>query len=296
MLNGRPFIEEMLASVPADGSIEHLVLDAGSSDGTLDVLRQRVGVRLITRPGLPLYAAWNEALVAAEANHVLFLNADDVLAKGAIEQILPILTSAPDLVCAEAEAFQDCEGGPRRIVHRYRGTVLTGLEPDELVFGAPIINAKIFRRSLLLKHGGFDSSYAFAADRALLLRLALAGNTTSRNLPTLVYRYRIHPGSMTLQQNAKRRIVIAREHRRIAAHWVADRTVTGGVQALMSAWLVHEAVVLAARGIEAADWDAVGEGAGALLHGGFSGLKALASARRIRRAYAAKVRAAIGPN
>jgi hypothetical protein len=99
-----------------------------------------------------------------------------------------------------------------------------------------------------------------------------------------------------LQQNAKRRIVIAREHRRIAAHWVTDRTAPRDVQVLMSAWLVHEAAVLAARGIEAVDWGAVSEGAGALMHGGFSGLKALASARRIRRAYAAKVRAATGPD
>ncbi len=122
VLNGRPFIDDMLASVPANPDIEHLVIDAGSSDGTLDLLRARGGLRLIVRPGLPLYDAWNEALVTAEGDYVLFLNSDDVLAPDALSAIQPALQEPLDILCAEAEAFHD-----RGTIYRYRGKELTRL-------------------------------------------------------------------------------------------------------------------------------------------------------------------------
>lgn len=290
VLNGRPFIEEMLASVPFDRSIEHLVVDAGSSDGTLDLLRQRAGLRLIVRPGLSLYAAWNEALTLAEGNYVLFLNADDLLAAEAVARIVPLLDGAVDVICGEAEAFQEDRDGVLRTTFRYRGHEIAGLVLDALVFGAPIINAKIFRRALLLEIGGFDPSFEFAGDRELMLRL-MGKSPNVRYLPALLYRYRIHPGSMTLQQSARRRVHTAREHRRIAVQrsmaFLADRRTCE----MMQQWQLHEAAVLLARGLAASEYGAVRESVVDLLRGGLEGLRSIAAARGARRAYAERLRA-----
>jgi len=287
VLNGRPHIDEMLASVLANPQIEHLVIDAGSSDGTLDILRARSDLRLIERPGLPLYDAWNEALAAAQGDYVLFLNADDLLVAGALDRLLPHLKAPLDILCAEAEAFDNDASHPPR--YSYRGAGLTGLTWETLLFGAPLINAKIFRRTLLLDAGGFDTSLPVAADRDLLLRLAaMSSHLRIDCSPTLMYRYRIHAGSKTLQQTAKARAGIAREHARIAARLMTDSTLVPHVSEMAAHWAAHEAAVLAVRSLQAGD---VRTSLAAfrevcrprrLAH--------VAAAREIRRAYAGRLR------
>ncbi len=293
ILNGRPFIEDMLASVPAAAGVEHLVIDAGSSDGTLDVLRQRTGLRLTVRPGLPLYEAWNEALAAAQGAYVTFLNADDVLAPGALAAVVRDLKGPSDILCAEADAFEDAGQGERRLRYRYCGEALSGLGIDVLMFGAPLINAKIFRRDLLRSAGGFDLSFAIAADRDLLLRLALSASSMAvQYRPTPFYHYRIHGRSKTLRPGASARAAIAREHGRIARRLLADPALDARTRAKAAAWLAHENAVLAVRSVEAGDFRAAVGAASALIRGGAASVAQLAAARRIRRTYARCLREA----
>lgn len=291
VLNGRPYIEDMLASMPFEAPIEHLVIDAGSTDGTIDLLQHRAELRLIVRPQLSLYAAWNEALTLAEGNYVLFLNADDLLAAGAIARIMPLLDGTVDIVCGEADVFRDKHNGGSEITCHYRGPELTGLALDALVFGAPIINAKVFRRALLLQRGGFDESFRFAADRKLMLRL-IGTPLNVRYFSQLLYRYRIHAGSKTLQQTPQRRILTAREHRCIATQMLQASAAGQPAREMMQAWHAHETAVLLTRGLTAGDCGAVREAAVDLLRGGVAGLMAIATARRVRRAYAERLRMA----
>jgi Glycosyl transferase family 2 len=291
VLNGRPFIEDMLESTPFEGPIEHLMIDAGSTDGTLEQLRKRPELRLIERPGLPLYAAWNEALARAEGNYVLFLNADDLLAAGALARIIPLLDGVVDIVFGEADAFQNDENGNPMIKYLYRGAELTGLTLNALIFGAPIINAKIFRRALLLQKGGFDQSFRFAADRELLLRL-IGTPLNIRYFPMLLYRYRIHSGSMSLQQTPQRRVLTAREHRRIATQVSKHYSEDQATRKMKQAWFTHETAVLFIYGLIAGNPGAVREAAADLLRGGFKGLIAIIAAHCIRRAHAERLRLA----
>jgi len=170
VLNGMPHIVDMLASVSTARQIEHIAVDAGSTDGTLEVLREHKGLRLVERPRISLYGAWNVALKEARGAYIAFLNADDELAPDAVSSILDALGDNPDIVCGSAEVFEERAGG-RRTVCDYRGEFLTGVSVPVLAFGAPIINAKVFRCGIIESIGGFDESYSIAADRDLLWRL-----------------------------------------------------------------------------------------------------------------------------
>jgi len=82
-----PWIEQCLASV-ADIP-QTVVVDNGSTDGTVDVVRARFpAVRLIESENRGLCAGWNTALAATDAEHVLLLNADAWLLDGALEALV----------------------------------------------------------------------------------------------------------------------------------------------------------------------------------------------------------------
>ena len=289
VLNAGSYIDDMFASVPKNNRIEHIVIDAGSTDGTLEKLKRRSGIKLIVRPGMPLYEALNEAVGVAVSPYIALLNADDELPADAMEVILEELAKPGelDILCGEAEAFIDVpeeEAENRRVVRRYCGQELTGLRRAVLIFGAPIINAKIFRRELILESGGFDERFAFAADRELLLRLILKHHDLKwRCVAKPFYRYRIHPSSKTLRQTPHRRIEIAQEHGRIATRFAADKDIDTVTCRLLRAWATHETAVIAVRGVGAGNYGAAAAAVGQLALSAPRAVRELALAARERR-------------
>jgi N-acetylglucosaminyl-diphospho-decaprenol L-rhamnosyltransferase len=89
-----PWVERCLESVAA---YETVVVDHGSTDGTVALVRQRFpGVRLIEQENLGLAAGWNRGLRESSAPFVLIHNADAWVAAGAIERMLATLEERPD--------------------------------------------------------------------------------------------------------------------------------------------------------------------------------------------------------
>jgi glycosyltransferase involved in cell wall biosynthesis len=68
------------------GSVEHLIIDAASTDATLDILKanEREGLRWISEPDRGIYDAWNKGVAMAKGKWIAFLGADDVYLPGAI--------------------------------------------------------------------------------------------------------------------------------------------------------------------------------------------------------------------
>lgn len=73
-------VRACLASVLSQGvdGVEVLVVDGGSSDDTVDIVRE-AGVQWISEPDLGPYDAMNKGLLRASGKWVYFLGADDVL-------------------------------------------------------------------------------------------------------------------------------------------------------------------------------------------------------------------------
>ena len=81
-----PWIEQCLASV---AGIETVVVDNGSSDGTVDVVRARFPqVRLVESANDGLAAGWNRGILGTDSDHVLVLNADAWLVDDALSQLV----------------------------------------------------------------------------------------------------------------------------------------------------------------------------------------------------------------
>lgn len=88
-----PWIEQCLDSL---AGVETVVVDNGSSDGTVAFVRERYpGVRLIEAENRGLGAGWNIGLRATSSRYALLLNADAWLAEGALDRLVAFADTRP---------------------------------------------------------------------------------------------------------------------------------------------------------------------------------------------------------
>jgi glycosyltransferase involved in cell wall biosynthesis len=69
-------------------SYEHIVVDGGSTDGTLDYLNQQKDIRLIPGPDKGMYDALNKGMAAARGRILGHLNADEQYDRAGLAQAL----------------------------------------------------------------------------------------------------------------------------------------------------------------------------------------------------------------
>ncbi len=92
--NAMPYIDRCLESVRGH---ETIVVDHGSTDGTVELVRDRFpDVRLVEQDNLGLGAGWNRGMHEATGEWFLILNADAWMAEGATERLAEFGASRPD--------------------------------------------------------------------------------------------------------------------------------------------------------------------------------------------------------
>ncbi len=216
--NRRDMLVEALDSASRQDwpEIEHIVVDGGSTDGTLEFIARRPDLRLIEGPDKGVYDALNKGIATATGDIVCFLNSDDVFEPGALK--------------GAAESFADgatCEsvcGGARLVAG---GETIESYDRDEdkrltsartALLGASIINARFFRKAALDRVGPFSLNYGIVSDRDFLMRAITLGLRT-KPISTLVYTYRRHHASLSFSGEAARRPVIWQELLWLARYW-----------------------------------------------------------------------------
>jgi GT2 family glycosyltransferase len=200
--NRLPYLREALASVREQGrtDVEHLVIDGGSTDGTLEWLASQDGDPALTsfsEPDEGVYDAWNKALRLARGHAIGFLNSDDRFAPGALDAVVDHLERHPraDLVSGGAAFFTDhFEAAPTRVVDDLTSK---SLSLRNTMTGNPIINARFFRASVFHQLGDFDPSFQAISDKEFLIR-AWRHGLVSVPVDRVLYHYRQHDSSLTL--------------------------------------------------------------------------------------------------
>lgn len=156
-------------------TIEHLIIDGASTDGTLDFLasynNSNCDIRILSKPDSGIYEAMNRGIALAKGKYVTFLNTDDyyhrndglALSAKALEESGCSFTFAPILPTG-SRFLHRLHRNPQQHLHR--------------IFIFPTIphQSMLYRRTTLVEVGGYDSSYRMGGDHDLTLSLIAAGH------------------------------------------------------------------------------------------------------------------------
>jgi glycosyltransferase involved in cell wall biosynthesis len=199
--NAAAYIGEAIESVLAQGGYlsELVVVDDGSSDETIAIVRgfNDPRIRLLANTGSGVSSARNAGARCANADWLMFLDADDRLRPNALATLTRAVLMLPDAVAIYGDYDRiDSEG--RQIGRRSRlgkrrkpsGQVL-----QRLVAGNFIVNGgvMIVRSQAFASIGGFDESLRYCEDWHCWCRLAALGEFYFT--PAFVMDYRAHDNS-----------------------------------------------------------------------------------------------------
>jgi glycosyltransferase involved in cell wall biosynthesis len=183
---------DSVAGVPVDH--EHIVIDGGSTDGTLELLRDRDDPTLVwtSEPDRGQTDAVNKGLRRAGGDYIGWINADDAYVPAGVTQAIAHLDAHADVGAVYGLMEITDERGAVTRTYRPAGFSWTRY----LWLGDYVpTTAIIFRRSLLDDRGVLDETFRDAADYDFYLRL-FHGVRVDR-IAEPVVRFRYHADSKT---------------------------------------------------------------------------------------------------
>jgi glycosyltransferase involved in cell wall biosynthesis len=207
--------------------VEHFIIDGGSTDGTLDLLKKYPHLRAVSEPDQGMYDALNKGVSMATGEIIGFLNSDDFYAKDAFQKMISIFAADPDvdIVWGSADFREIISGGEKIQQLIYSPTENKGIIPF-LLNSVPIFNACFFHKQVFEEWGHFMEQLKISGDREFMIRLALGG-AKFHPTDTILYHYVTHVESMTYGKNPENFEVWNNEHCKIAEFYLDKRTTQG---------------------------------------------------------------------
>lgn len=170
--------------------IEHVLIDGGSSDGTMDLIR-RATLRspiIVSERDEGIYDALNKGLRMATGDVIGLLHSDDAFADQCVVADVAACFEDPtvNLVYGDLDYVDGAEG--MRVVRHWRSG-----QPSESALNAgwmPPHPTVFVRSSLYAAMGGFRNELRISADYELMLRLFLSGRLVYRYIPRVLVKMR----------------------------------------------------------------------------------------------------------
>lgn len=194
--NYADYIGEMLDSVVTQEGVkyEHLIYDAGSVDGTLEVIKNYDHVELVVEPDKGMSDAINKGFKAAKGKWVMWLNTDDRLKPQALKKFLDFADKHQEEdVIYGAWDFIDGEGKYIRTMSAFpfQKTMLSML-------GCYIGSTSCFyRRATTIDEGFFlNERFKYVMDGEYYNRLAHAGKKF-KHFRQIIADFRMHGDNLS---------------------------------------------------------------------------------------------------
>jgi glycosyltransferase len=190
--NSAKTIEDTIRSILSQNykEIEYIIVDGGSTDGTLDILKRYSDQihKYISGPDNGIYDAMNKGIKLATGDIIGFLCSDDFYAdENVIRQIVEVIR-ANNTDCCYGDLEYVAGNSINKVVRRWKsrpyqeGLFEKGWHPPHPTF--------FVKKCIFDKYGGFDLDYDIGADYELMLRFLKKYNISSCYVPKVFVKMR----------------------------------------------------------------------------------------------------------
>jgi glycosyltransferase involved in cell wall biosynthesis len=176
--NQSRFIRKTIESVLSQNYpyLEYIVEDGGSTDGTVDILRQYSGkIIWSSRKDKGQSQAINRGLRKTSGEIVGYLNSDDYLEEGALLKIGNFFTEHPEAfwMTGKCKVVDEKDDETRRIITVYKNILLRHFRQRAVLQMIQFISqpSTFWRRSVVGQIGKFDESLHYDMDYDYWLRI-----------------------------------------------------------------------------------------------------------------------------
>ena len=221
-----------------------MVVDGGSTDGTVELLERASGVRFVSEPDQGLADAMNKGIAMATGHLVGWLNADDVYLPGALRAVGEAAAAHPEAmwITGRCPIIDGAGNEIRKPVTAYKNALLRHYSlPLYLTQNFVSCPSTFVRCAAYAEAGPLDVRYRYSMDYDLFLRIARKHDplVLDRDLAA----FRMDEGSLSMSGFERQ----FEEHAEQARRHGAGHPIAVGVNQAMSRGIVLVYRALRAR-------------------------------------------------
>lgn len=166
-LNSEKTLEQTISSVVNQtyDNIEYIIIDGGSTDGTLDIVRkyEKNIAYFISEPDYGIYEAFNKGVRAATGDYIEIIGSDDCLCGyDVIRRVVADLDDKVDILSCCQWAVEEKTGYQRLLTNCFARN-------KETYNGGMVPHGSMFVRKEIMEKYPFDESYRISADYKFFL-------------------------------------------------------------------------------------------------------------------------------
>lgn len=192
VFENKQFIRDALESVLSQDypDIEYIVIDGGSKDGSLEIIRayqDRIS-KTVSEPDQGIYDAMNKGIGMATGDVIGFLNSDDFYVN---DQVVSKIAAAfaKDIDAVYADLDYVSIGNKEKIIRKWRSGAY---HPKRFLYGWMPPHPTFFvRREAYRKLGAYNTLLRSSADYELMLRMILRHGIRLKYIPEVLVKMRV---------------------------------------------------------------------------------------------------------